>query len=104
MVQFDGFGHINIITDDLEKAADYYVGLLGAKKVQKFPHFKNVGFSKSAGFIDKPEEVDVSIYFLEIPNTGVFIELFEYHNPPGDQTIHFHKTNFLPHFPLKQHI
>jgi len=93
MVQFDGFGHINIVVDDLEKAADYYAGLLGAKKVQEFPHFKNIGFSKSAGFLDRPEDVDVSICFLEIPDAGLFIELFEYHHPPGDQTIHSHKTN-----------
>ncbi len=93
MVEFDGFGHINIIIDDLEKAAEYYVGLLGAEKVQEFPHFKNVGFSRSAGFLEKPEDVDVSICFLEIPNAGLFIELFEYHSPPGDQAIHFHKTN-----------
>ena len=46
MIEFDGFGHINIIIDDLDKAAEYYVGLLGAEKVQEFPHFKNVGFLK----------------------------------------------------------
>ena len=45
-MKFDGFGHINIVIDDLEKAADYYAGLLGTKKVQEFPHFKNIGVSK----------------------------------------------------------
>ncbi|ETS31348.1 hypothetical protein PTE_02503 [Photorhabdus khanii NC19] len=68
---------------ELMEAIDFYKNLFGAIPRQFFPHFKNNGFAKSAGFIDNPEQVDVSIAFLEIPGTGVFIELMEYHCPTG---------------------
>lgn len=84
MIQYDTLGHINIVVDDIERAADFYRNALGAEPMQDFPHFKNVGFAKSAGFLDAPEEVDVSIRFLKLPTKeGVVIELMEYHEPPG---------------------
>ncbi len=49
MVEFDGFGHINIITDDIETAADYYVGLLGAKKVKKSRILRTLAFQDQQG-------------------------------------------------------
>ena len=84
MIQYDTLGHINIVVDDIERATDFYRNALGAEPMQDFPHFKNVGFAKSAGFLDAPEAVDVSIRFLKLPTKeGVFIELMEYHEPAG---------------------
>ncbi|HGJ5899509.1 VOC family protein [Arsenophonus apicola] len=83
MFNIIGLGHINIVVDDLEAAIFYYKKLLTAKQVQIFPHFKNIGFAKSAGFMESPEGVDVSITFLEIPNTSIHIELMQYHSPIG---------------------
>lgn len=51
--------------------------------LQVFPNFKNIGFAKSAGFIDSEEAIDVSIAFVQIPNTSITIELMEYNNPKG---------------------
>ncbi|PIQ43834.1 MAG: bleomycin resistance protein [Gammaproteobacteria bacterium CG11_big_fil_rev_8_21_14_0_20_46_22] len=93
MLKIHGLGHINIVVDNIEKAMTYYENLLGATPQQLFPHFRNVGFSKSAGFMDKPEAVEVSIGFLHVRGANFFIELMEYHYPKGDQTIHYRKTN-----------
>ncbi|WP_235950152.1 VOC family protein [Candidatus Regiella insecticola] len=40
-----------------------------------------------------PQHIDVSIAFLEIPNTGVFLELMEYHSPVGKTNFERKKTN-----------
>ncbi|RLV57932.1 bleomycin resistance protein [Parashewanella curva] len=93
MIKFEGFSHINIVVDDTEKAIHFYQTVFGAISQQCFPNFKNIGFAKSAGFINKPEDVDVTITFLEIPNTGVFIELMEYHSPQGSCDIRFKQTH-----------
>jgi len=82
MIQYDSLGHINIVVDDVERATEFYVKALGAVPVQDFPHFRNDGFAKSAGFLSNPENVDVTIRFLRLPTRdGIFIELMEYHNP-----------------------
>ncbi len=61
-----------------------------------FPHFKNTGFGKSAGFLDDPEGVDVSICFLKLPTEDeLFLELFEYHQPEGKAYVTRKKTNDL---------
>ncbi|WP_226020475.1 VOC family protein [Serratia symbiotica] len=91
MIDYKSLGHINIVVDDIEKAIKYYTELFFCRPKQFFPHFKNVGFSKSAGFIDRV--VDVSICFLEIPNTGIFLELMEYHDPIGYKSSVEKKTN-----------
>ncbi|RLV60405.1 bleomycin resistance protein [Parashewanella curva] len=93
MIQFEGFSHINIVVNDLEQALAFYQTVFGAIPQQSFPHFKNIGFSRSAGFIEQPEKVDVTITFLEIPNTGVYLELMEYHQPVGRQEVTFKATN-----------
>ncbi|MBM7070752.1 VOC family protein [Shewanella sp. 202IG2-18] len=95
MIQFEGFSHINIVVDDMDAALAFYQNLFGAVPQQAFPHFKNVGFAKSAGFMEQPEDVDVSITFLEIPNTGVFLELMEYHNPQGMENLDEKYSNDL---------
>lgn len=95
MLQLKCLGHLNIVVDDIHSAADYYENLFGAIKRKILPHFKNIGFAKSAGFLENPDQVDVTIMVMEIPNTGVFFELFEYHHPKGSQTIKRAKTNDL---------
>lgn len=83
MFNIIGLGHLNIVVDDLNEAVFYYQNLFSAKQVQVFPHFRNSGFAKSAGFMQFPEKVDVTISFLEIPSTGIYIELMQYHYPMG---------------------
>jgi methylmalonyl-CoA/ethylmalonyl-CoA epimerase len=59
-------------------------------------HFKNVGFARSAGFLEDPESVDVSIRFLKIPfgrADDLLLELVTFHSPEGRQQITFSKTN-----------
>jgi methylmalonyl-CoA/ethylmalonyl-CoA epimerase len=94
-MQINSLGHINIIVDDLEAATEHYCRILSCEPVQTFPHFKNIGFSKSAGFLTDPDKVDVSIRFLRIKTTGIFLELMEYHNPKGEDKIQVRRTNDL---------
>ena len=74
-------GHINIVVEDIDEASKYYCSLLKGTPVQRFDHFKNEGFAKSAGFMDNHDNVDVSIEFIEIDQSGIFIELMQYHYP-----------------------
>lgn len=84
MIKFDSFGHVCIIVDNIDEATDFYKVLFNAEPMQDFPHFKNQGFAKSAGFMDKPATVDVTIRFLKLPiKEGFFIELMQYHDPVG---------------------
>lgn len=80
-----GLGHINVVVDDLLSAVEYYQKLFSAKQVQIFPHFKNIGFAKSAGFMQFPDKVDVTISFLKILHTSIYIELMQYHSPIGKE-------------------
>jgi methylmalonyl-CoA/ethylmalonyl-CoA epimerase len=96
MFSFDSLRHINVVVTDLEEATRFYQELFGASVEQTFPHFKNVGFARSAGFLDNPESVDVSIRFLKFSLKGsedLFLELFVFHHPPGRQEITPRKTN-----------
>ena len=94
MVKFKSLGHINIVVDDLDKATAFYHEALGAEPVQEFPHFRNVGFAKAAGFLDRPAEVDVSIRFLVLPTPeSIHLELMEYHTPRGKKSVPFADTN-----------
>lgn len=93
MLKIHGLGHINIIVDDIDAATTYYQDLLGATPEQLFPHLKNEGFAKSAGFMDNPNEVDVSISFLKVDGANFYIELMEYHAPQGDKKVHRRQTH-----------
>jgi methylmalonyl-CoA/ethylmalonyl-CoA epimerase len=96
MFSFDSLGHINVVVTDLEEATEFYQALLGTSIEQTFPHFKNVGFARSAGFLDNPESVDVSIRFLKLSFKGseeLFLELFVFHHPAGRQEVTPRKTN-----------
>jgi methylmalonyl-CoA/ethylmalonyl-CoA epimerase len=96
MFSFDSLGHINVVVTDLDEATRFYQELFGASVEQTFPHFKNVGFARSAGFLDNPESVEVSIRFLKFSlkrSEDLFLELFVFHHPPGRQEIMPRKTN-----------
>ncbi len=96
MFSFDSLGHINVVVPDLKEATRFYQTLFNASVEQTFPHFKNVGFARSAGFLEDPESVDVSIRFLKIPfgrSEDLFMELFTFHSPAGGQEIKPSKTN-----------
>jgi catechol 2,3-dioxygenase-like lactoylglutathione lyase family enzyme len=85
MFSFDSLGHINVVVTDLEEATRFYQTLFGASVEQTFPHFKNVGFARSAGFLTDPESVDVSIRFLKVPfgrSEDLFLELFVFRREP----------------------
>jgi catechol 2,3-dioxygenase-like lactoylglutathione lyase family enzyme len=96
MFSFDSFGHINIVVPDIEEATRFYQALFNTSVEQTFPHFKNPGFGRSAGFLEDPESVDVSIRFLKLPfgrSEDLFLELFTFHTPAGSQEITPKKTN-----------
>ncbi len=52
MFSFDSLGHINVVVPDLEEATRFYQTLFNASVEQTFPHFKNVGFARSVGFLE----------------------------------------------------
>jgi len=93
MIDIIDFGHLNIIVDCVKKASAYYQKILNAQPIQYFPHFKNEGFAKSAGFLNSPDSVEVSITFLKLPNTSIYLELMCYHHPEGSKQI----NDFSPH-------
>jgi len=95
MINITGFSHLNIVVDSIEEAIEFYKNLLGSVCSIKFPHFKNIGFSKSAGFMNTPEEVELSIAFIEIKNTPIVLELMEYIYPKDNNELNFKQTNTL---------
>lgn len=88
-----GVSHINVGVPDLTRAINFYKSFLGAEPARLFPHFKNRGFAQSAGFVDAPDDVEVSIAFLDIPGAQLMLELMEYHNPPAVYDIHPQQVN-----------
>src|SRR5262249_58944848 len=58
-----------------------------------YPGVNLASFARDAGFDDGRVSLDVR--FLKHPEVGVYLELFTYHHPKGDQTIHRRKTNDL---------
>jgi len=95
MLDIVGFGHINIVVDSIETSMQFYQDLLGAQPIQFFPHFKNRGFARGAGFLDEPEKIDLSLNFLKIPNTEIYLELVCYHYPQNNSAIQYFAPNHL---------
>jgi maltose O-acetyltransferase len=96
MFTFDSLGHVNVVVPDIAEATRFYQALFNASVEQSFPHFKNLGFARSAGFLEDPESLEVSIRFLKIPmgrSEGLLLELFTFQSPVGGQEIIFRKTN-----------
>ncbi|MBQ5849262.1 MAG: VOC family protein [Lachnospiraceae bacterium] len=81
VVNFVGMGHVNIVVDDIDKGIEFYKKLFSAMPYQIFRNFSNVGFSKAAGFLEEPEKVKLHIAFLDIPDTGLTLELMQYVTP-----------------------
>ena len=81
VVNFVGMGHVNIVVDDIDKGIEFYKKLFSAIPYQIFRDFSNVGFSKAAGFLEEPEKVKLHIAFLDIPDTGLTLELMQYVTP-----------------------
>jgi maltose O-acetyltransferase len=88
-----GVSHINIGVADLPQAIEYYQRLFDVTPVRVFENFRNRGFARSAGFLDEPEQVSVSIAFVEIPGTDLTLELMQYHNPPAQNVVRAYKVN-----------
>ena len=91
--------HLNVVVDDIEVATEFYCTVLGfvqaanANGPMYYPGVDLASFARDAGFDDGRVSVDVR--FLKHPEVGVYLELFAYHHPKGDQTIHRRKTNDL---------
>lgn len=91
--------HINVVVDDIEVATEFYRTVLGFEQAANaggpmdYPGVDLASFARDAGFADGQVKLDVR--FLKHPEVGVYLELFTYHRPKGDQTIHRRKTNDL---------
>ena len=91
--------HINVVVNDIEVATEFYRTVLGFEQAANADgpmDYRGVdlaSFARDAGFDDGRVSLDVR--FLKHPEVGVYLELFTYHHPKGDQTIHRRKTNDL---------
>lgn len=83
MLNIVGLSHICVNVDSIDEAVVYYAELLNAEPSQVFPKFKSTGFARSAGFVANPEDVEVSIAFVGLPNGALTVELMQYHAPQG---------------------
>ncbi|MGL1931935.1 MAG: nucleoside hydrolase [Desulfotalea sp.] len=93
-----GFSHINVVVDDVEKAAEFYQRALGFQMAYNgaggpidFVDYCAPAFAKDAGFLDGSVNVDVR--FVRHPQAGICLELMKYKYPEGSQEVHFFKTN-----------
>jgi catechol 2,3-dioxygenase-like lactoylglutathione lyase family enzyme len=91
--------HVNVVVDDIEVATEFYGTVLGFVQAANlegpmdYPGVDLASFARDAGFDDGRVHLDVR--FLKHPEVGVYLELFTYHHPKGDQTIHRRNTNDL---------
>jgi catechol 2,3-dioxygenase-like lactoylglutathione lyase family enzyme len=91
--------HVNVVVDDIEVATEFYGTVLGFEQAANadgpmdYPGVDLASFARDAGFEDGRVSLDVR--FLKHPEMGVYLELFTYQHPKGDQTIHRRKTNDL---------
>jgi catechol 2,3-dioxygenase-like lactoylglutathione lyase family enzyme len=91
--------HVNVVVDDIEAATEFYGTVLGFEQAANadgrmdYPGVDLASFARDAGFDDGRVRLDVRI--LKHPEVGIYMELFTYHHPRGDQTIHHRKTNDL---------
>mmetsp|Transcript_27180 Transcript_27180/g.59401 ORF Transcript_27180/g.59401 Transcript_27180/m.59401 type:complete len:298 (-) Transcript_27180:201-1094(-) len=81
-INYIGLNHINIVVDDLEKAASFYEHVLGFKPAWGFTHFRNAGMARAIGFSNADAaRVDVSIKVMNVPGAAARIELMQFHSP-----------------------
>jgi inosine-uridine nucleoside N-ribohydrolase/catechol 2,3-dioxygenase-like lactoylglutathione lyase family enzyme len=83
-----GLSHVNIIVEDVDKAADYYHNVLGFERAYDAQgekmDYRNVDmkeFNQDAGFAGKDAVVDV--LFLKHPYASIYLELMHYQKPEG---------------------
>jgi catechol 2,3-dioxygenase-like lactoylglutathione lyase family enzyme len=91
--------HVNVVVDDLEVATEFYGTVLGfepaanADGPMDYPGLDLASFARNAGLGD--DEISLDVRFLKHPEMALYLELFTYHHPKGDQTIHRRQTNDL---------
>jgi catechol 2,3-dioxygenase-like lactoylglutathione lyase family enzyme len=89
--------HLNVVVEDIEAAAQFYRSVLGFENATNDDgpmEYRNVdldSFARDAGFADG--RVDVDILFMKHPAIGLYLELFTYRHPKGDQSVQFRQTN-----------
>lgn len=93
-----GLSHINIVVDDVERAAEFYSRTLGFEQAYNKDGIMDYAvtsheFAVNAGFTDG--NVQVQVRFLTQPSARIYLELMQYRNPKGSQKITFCKTNDL---------
>ena len=91
--------HLNVVVEDIEVATEFYRTVLGFEPAANddgpmdYRSVDLASFARDAGFADG--RVNVDIRFLRHPEVRVYLELFTYHHPKGDGTIHRKRTNDL---------
>jgi catechol 2,3-dioxygenase-like lactoylglutathione lyase family enzyme len=91
--------HLNVVVDDIEVATEFYATVLGFQQAANldgpmdYPDVDLASFARNAGFADGRDSLHVR--FLKHPEVGVYLELFHYRHPKGDQDIHPRGTNDL---------
>lgn len=89
--------HLNVVVEDIEVGTEFYGTVLGFEQAvnddgpMDYPGVDLASFARDAGFSDGL--VDVDIRFLRHPSIGLYLELFTYRHPQGDQTVHRRRTN-----------
>ena len=89
--------HLNVVVDDIEVATEFYGSVLGfepatnADGPMDYPGVDLASFARNAGFGDTPISLDVR--FLKHPEVGLYLELFTYQFPKGDETVRRRNTN-----------
>jgi len=91
--------HLNVVVADIGVATEFYGTVLGFERATNaagpmdYLGVDLASFARNAGFGDRPLSLDVR--FLKHPKMGLYLELFRYRYPEGDQSIHCRKTNDL---------
>lgn len=91
--------HLNVVVDDIDVAAEFYGSVLGFEQAANadgpmdYPGVDLASFARDAGFADG--QVSLDVRFLKHAEIGIYLELFTYHHPKGDQAIHRRMTNDL---------
>ena len=97
-LQVVAVSHINVIVEDVDKAAEFYQRALGFEMAYgsngdaiDFTNYCDPAFARDAGFLDG--KVNIDVRFVRHPQADICIEIMKYNYPKGEKTIHFHKTN-----------
>ena len=91
--------HVNVVVGDIDVATEFYGTVLGFEPASNadgpmdYPGVDLASFARDAGWMDG--RVSLDIRFLKHPEMGLYLELFTYHHPVGDQTVPRHKPNDL---------